>query len=410
MRRLAGLFWRDERGVFMVIAVIILPVIALFSLATVDYSNTHLLRSQVQLAADSAALAMAQAQVLSTGEVELNGNEFLTANIPDMSGLEITSRRVETVTLGHVIVEVDVAMNTLTSQLLSTDDWAFTIRAEARFDDPQDIDFAVLMDRSPSMLLGATQADMDAIGVINDGLGNEYPNCAFACHYGESTYTLSRGQGIDTRLDVAKRAVTRAFERAEANSQASGGDIVAHVFTFRLDVEEEDSGLVQHVLARRTVDNIEPAHGNEIDETRESGTNQTNINNALREVNAKMSDIRRRNEDHRRFLMLITDGVSNYQTVPNTASYKMEPVDPRECEALKSNGVTVAVIYTTYFPLPGHFSWDPPGVSTFASEILPKLRECASPGWFFEAAFTEDIDRAVATILDMALPKPQLTF
>ena len=63
----------------------------------------------------------------------------------------------------------------------------------------------------------------------------------------------------------------------------------------------------------------------------------------------------------------------------------MTPIDPADCAKLKSNGVTVIVVYTTYLAMPGIPEYDS-SVAHMATDIAPNLQACASsPSWFFEA-------------------------
>jgi hypothetical protein len=61
---------------------------------------------------------------------------------------------------------------------------------------------------------------------------------------------------------------------------------------------------------------------------------------------------------------------------------------------LKERGIKVAVLYTTYLPLPSN-GWYNNWIKPFQNEIGVKMKECASPGLFFEVSPSEGISEAM---------------
>jgi hypothetical protein len=62
-----------------------------------------------------------------------------------------------------------------------------------------------------------------------------------------------------------------------------------------------------------------------------------------------------------------------------SGSRRQSLMDPGWCTTIKNRGIRIAVIYTTYLPLPTN-SWYKTYISPFQAEIGPTLQSCASPG------------------------------
>jgi len=85
-----------------------------------------------------------------------------------------------------------------------------------------------------------------------------------------------------------------------------------------------------------------------------------------------------------------------------------EPIDTKLCTALKNKGYRIAVLYTTYLPLPTN-DWYNTWISPFQSQIGSKMQECASPGLYFEVSPTEGISDAMSALFKRIITSPRLT-
>jgi hypothetical protein len=114
------------------------------------------------------------------------------------------------------------------------------------------------------------------------------------------------------------------------------------------------------------------------------------------------------------FIILITDGVDNSQTYsPFSGSYPQVP-STTFCTNAKNLGYTVAVILIPYVPIvdPENIWNDEDGVvNTLISTnaIAPVMQSCASNGYFFSAATSQDITAAMVTIFQEAVSASRLT-
>jgi hypothetical protein len=85
-----------------------------------------------------------------------------------------------------------------------------------------------------------------------------------------------------------------------------------------------------------------------------------------------------------------------------------EPLDVALCTDIKKRGVKIAVLYTTYLPLPTN-GWYNTWIAPFASEIATNMEACASPGLYFEVSPTEGISDAMTALFQKAVQQARLT-
>jgi Flp pilus assembly protein TadG len=183
------------------------------------------------------------------------------------------------------------------------------------------------------------------------------------------------------------------------------------------------------------------------------GSGGTHIDNALTSINSTITSVGdgSSTSSTQPFVFLVTDGAQNFQTQSsgswsttytpsypssinvsgNSSPYFFDTTSPSSpnwptlCTQLKNRNITIAVLYLPYVPI------NPP--STFASDedykvnwIIPAtnlpqpspappttipaiLQACASPGFFFTANSTADINNAMQTMFAQAVASAHLT-
>jgi Flp pilus assembly protein TadG len=116
------------------------------------------------------------------------------------------------------------------------------------------------------------------------------------------------------------------------------------------------------------------------------------------------------------FVFLLTDGAQNFQTCCSFSGSNSATVMPSgtssPCQALKSRGITVAVLYIPYEPIqnPTTIYSNEDGVANAnIPNIPPSLTSCASPNFFFQATSTTQIAAALAAMFNQALVTAHLT-
>jgi Flp pilus assembly protein TadG len=103
-------------------------------------------------------------------------------------------------------------------------------------------------------------------------------------------------------------------------------------------------------------------------------------------------------------LFIVTDGVvdevnSSTCTQALTGSRCQEPITPALCTAIKNRGIRIAVLYTTYLPIPSN-SWYQDWIAPFQPTISTETQACASTGLFYQAAIGEDLGAALSNLFE----------
>jgi Flp pilus assembly protein TadG len=112
-------------------------------------------------------------------------------------------------------------------------------------------------------------------------------------------------------------------------------------------------------------------------------------------------------------LFIVTDGVvdevnSSTCTQSLTGSRCQEPITPSLCTAIKSRGIRIAVLYTTYLPVPSN-SWYASWIAPFQPTISTQLQNCASSGLFYQAAIGENLGAALSNLFEAVTQTAHLT-
>jgi hypothetical protein len=115
-----------------------------------------------------------------------------------------------------------------------------------------------------------------------------------------------------------------------------------------------------------------------------------------------------------KFLFFVTDGVADAFN-PLSCSRPIyppgrcqEPIDVSYCTTIKNRGIKIAVLYTTYLPLPTN-PWYNSWIAPFVSQIGTNMQACASPGFYFEVSPTQGISEAMNALFKKAVAQAHLT-
>jgi hypothetical protein len=116
-------------------------------------------------------------------------------------------------------------------------------------------------------------------------------------------------------------------------------------------------------------------------------------------------------------LFIVTDGVvdevnSSTCTQTLTGSRCQEPITPSLCTAIKSRGIRIAVLYTTYLAVTNdgwYNKWIAPFNVSGQSQISSQLQACASTGLFYEATIGTDLGQALTSLFNTVTNSAHLT-
>lgn len=418
----------DKSGNFaMTTALVIVPLIAVGGLA-LDVTNAMLVKTELQNAADAAAVgaiatsspAVAAAMSMTKdGSVAIGQDDanklFLSQASSDLQNIPVNINIAVTRT-GNIVsssVSFSATVPTTLSQVIGKTSIPVSGSASAQYQTATFMDFYMLLDNTPSMGIGATTTDIQTM------ISHTTDSCAFACHNLDTTdnyYNLAKTLGVTTRIDVVRQATQKLTDTATTNRVTSDQYRMA-VYTFGSQAEKVGLTSVSPLLsdmsqvksATSAVDLMTvPSQSYNNDQDTSFDTMLTQLGPIIGAGGGGTT-----NTDRQKVLFLVTDGVGdsykpNTCTKTTTGGRCQEPLDVSFCQPLKNQNVKIAILYTTYFPLPTN-GWYNQWIAPFQSQIGTDLQSCASPGLYFEVSPTEGISDAMNALFLKVIRSPRIT-
>ena len=418
--RLRDLAGERSGGVAASLAVAVLPMIALVG-GSVDFYRLQDERAKLQSAADSAVLsAIAKASLsLTTSQAASTAERVFRSQLStaELSSLLSTTPTVaddssnRNVTYSFKAKIPTLFMNIIGISTLETDGTSSATVAL-----PVYMDFYLLLDNTPSMGVAATNADIAKM------VANTSDQCAFACHDMSATpndyYGLAKKLGVTMRIDVVRSATQQLMDTATA-TQAVADQFRMAIYTFGASATAPAlttiSGLTNNLSGAKTA-----AAAIDLMTTPQQNYNSdmdTDFDGVLAAVNSAIPTPGPGNSASatpQKVLFFVSDGVAD-ANYPSTCS--QPPYDGYRCEesltvatctAIKNRGVKIAVLYTSYLPLPTN-GWYNSQIAPFASQIPTNMKACASPGLYFEVTPTDGIAEAMSALFTKAVQTARLT-
>ena len=425
--------YRDRSGNFGIMtALLLVPLIGAAGLA-VDFSNALAVKTDLQDAADAAALgAIASSSAGVKKALMMSGDGEVTLSEQDAMALfaekSVENGRYTLVSAKATVFKKDneltsefsftAAVPTTLSKILGQNVINISGSATAEYQTQIYRDFYLLLDNTPSMGVGATDSDVSKMEA------NTRDKCAFACHIVKngvdeknSYYNLAKALGVTVRINVVAKATANLMDTA-VSFRKSPNQYKMAVYTFGEKAEDtkllEVSPLTDQLdEAKKKASLIDlmsiPWQGYDNDQ-------QTDFNRALTEIGKKMGAAGSglTSSQAEKVVFFVSDGVgdsykpSNCTKRTTSEGRCQEPIDTGPCQKIKEAGHKVAVLYTTYLPLPEN-NWYKNWIRPFQTEISTKMKECASPGFFFEVSPTEGISEAMDALFKKIINSPRLT-
>jgi hypothetical protein len=288
---------------------------------------------------------------------------------------------------------------------------------------PLYVDFYLLLDNSPSMGVAATPADVTKM------VNNTSDKCAFACHdYNDANnyYNLAKTLGVTTRIDVLRSATQSLMDTAGATQTYSNQfrmaiyDFGASSKTIGLRALFSLSASLSSAKTAAGGIDLMGVFGNNDSYTADKDTQFSTvfpaISSAISAPGAGTS------ASPMKYLFFVSDGVADEYntgcTKPTVSGGRCQsPIDVSLCTTIKSRGIKIAVLYTTYLQLPTN-SWymtyiDPFNKGPFGpspnSEIAQNMQSCASPGLYFEVSPTQGISDAMNALFKKAVADARIS-
>jgi hypothetical protein len=447
--RMLKQFFSDRSGNFALMgAIVIVPILGCAGMA-IDFARAMEFKAQLQNAADAAVVGaiaeksagVAQAINMSQdGPVPLSEEEAEALFEAQMDPTNTMYDPAAATDIKMDIVNASVkksgkdiyaeltyqaTLNTSFLRVIGKESITVSGKATATYQSQSFMDFYMLLDNTPSMGVAATPTDVDnmikATAMVSDS-GSR--NCAFACHIvsekgvinANSNYFVARNNGITIRIDVVAKAVAALTMEAE-RTQSYSNQFRMAAYTF--GETAVDTKLLK--VAALTADLTKVKAGTDkiklmsIPYQGYNNDQQTSFDNTLTKIDAEIGTPGNgtSSASPEKIVFFVSDGVGDSNkpkgcTKKLTGTRCQEPIDVTYCKALKDRGIKIAVLYTTYLPLPNN-SWYNSWIKPFQSEIGTRMEECATPGFYFEVSPTDGIEAAMKTLFNKVVRSPRLT-
>jgi Flp pilus assembly protein TadG len=400
---------RDQEGSLTpMFALTLLPVLGLVGI-TVDYTQSSTRKATLDAIADSAALsAVTPAMLASSDQVSINtASTLFNSQASLVKGVGPISLSVTVADSGltrTVTVSYQTTSSTLFGGYTGRSSVPLSGSSQSSATVPPNIDFYLLLDNSPSMAIAATTSG------INTMVANTPDQCAFGCHESDTSpndyYGLARSLGVTLRMDLLAQAVQNLMGTAQSTATSNNATYRAAIYTFNIGFNTVTALTSSLSAAQSQAANIQLY---EVPYQNWSNDAITDYTSAMTQITTVMPNpgggTRTAGDTPQEVLFIVTDGVEDQMV---NGSRVQSLMSPSYCTTIKNRGIRIAVLYTTYLPLPTN-SWYNSYIKPFQSQIGPTLQSCASPGLYFQVSTDQDISGALAQLFNIAVETAHLT-
>jgi Flp pilus assembly protein TadG len=409
---------KDQRGSYAIIFALALTPAIIAIGAAIDFSAAIAAKERLANAADAAALAGVayQATQPTAAAAKTQATNMFNGALSDFNG--VTSKTVNTTvtdtsTGRTIVVTYTGVVPTNFMGIAGINTVAVGGSSTAAAGLPTYIDFYLLLDNSPSMGIGATSADIAKM------VNNTSDKCAFACHdlsNSNSYYNKAKSLGVTMRIDVVREATQSLMDTAAATAAVSNQFRVA-IYSFGASAANialtTIAPLTSSLSTAKTQANVLDLMT--VPNDNYNGDQHTPFDAIIPAMNSVIPapGTGAANSSPQKVLFFVSDGVAD-QYLPSgctrstTSGRCQEPITVSLCTAIKNRGVKIAVLYTTYQPLPTN-DWYNTWISPFAGNIGSLMKSCASPGLYFEVSPTEGISDAMNALFQRAVGSARIT-
>lgn len=407
-------FTERSGSVAVIFALALLPAMLIVG-GALDFAKVFRARSQALRALDSAAVAGAAAAVrslqsgASASAAKTAGDSaaeiYLTSNFASQGGVNIKSYALGgnvTATTATYSPTATINVQTAFLRLVGMATIPASVSATATAGAGKYVDVYLMVDISGSMMIGATQKDMDALTAKF--------GCVFACHDGATNvwngasngdaYQWASANNISLRYGVLLSGVTTLVNYLNSIDPAHARIRLA-MYTFDTNLTKVSS--LSYNFTNIIANYPTPA----IDSSDGDGATLFNEN-----IDAVISDIAQGGDgssaaNPSKLLIIATDGVEDpgrqWVHKPSLRP-KVKVFDTKFCHTLKKNNVGLGILNTPYLPMLWDWGYNTtlgqPGNNpqlTRVDDIAPAFKQC-SGSLFIQADDTSTIQSGFTTI------------
>ena len=400
----------DRRAnVAITFALALIPIVGFVGVA-IDYSMASRQRAKIQSALDEALLAgsIAGKAVLDSGSgasaaiaaAKSAANAFFTGNTTDVTSQLTVDYTMNGLTLtGSGTATGTVPTNF--SKVLGFSSLNLSVASKSSSTTQPYLNVYLLVDISSSMLLPSTPA---GITQMVNGTG-----CALACHDttdGKDSYGYALNQGIQLRYQVVNQGIQNLLTYLNGST--------TYKSYVKVGLWSFDSSLTKNSPPTSnftSVANKFPAPGLASDDAA-AATPFDNLISSFVSTVGKAGDGSSASSPQK-MVIIATDGVNDPTrawTTQTSLRSQVRVFDTSFCNGLKTNGVTVAIINTPYYPMPWDWGYAATlgqpgslGGATRVDDIPIALSACAGSN-FIQAPDVATIQSSFTYLFNKASP------
>jgi Flp pilus assembly protein TadG len=421
LRHFAG----ERKGNVAIIFAFSLMPIALLTGMGIDYTSATTKKAMIDAAADAAALSGVTPTLMalpSSASITAAQNMF-SAQVTNVPGL--TSTPVATITAADsglkrtVTVTYTAASQNSFAGVLGQAAWALSGNSQASATVAPNIDFYLLLDNSPSMAIAATTAGINTMVSHTASQGG----CAFACHQtnvaadnlgnagGVDNYNLAKNLGVVTRIQNLNAATQALMDTATTMMANYKSTYRMGIYTFNTGGINTITALTSSLSTAKSlaasIDVLTVYKNNWLTSANNNSDEDTDFEAAMNGINTTMPNpgTGMAGSTPQEVLFLVSDGVDDSKV---GGARHQALFDTSWCTTVKNRGIRIAVLYTTYLPLPTN-SWYNTYIAPFQPQIAGNMKGCASPGLYFQVSTDQDITAAMQSLFQQAVATARLT-
>jgi Flp pilus assembly protein TadG len=476
-------FLADRRGNIAIMYALTLPFLIYGVGFAIDYSRAAALRAELNSDADAAVLAGLTPTMLAKTNTDSQNaaNQLfaglasnLSALVPNsLSGNAVATNPSPNSTERDIVFTYTAQSQTIFAGILGVTSIAVGGSATAKASTAANIDFYVLLDNTPSMVLPSTQAGIDSFFNATLGQDGAGVGCAFACHQagtgsvaGNDTlnnpywipnssystagcsknsngsyptgcvqmdnYAYARNLGIPLRLDeitiamndLMTTATTSANSVTPPPSYRIAVDLMATPYTATFNTimplttyYASNWPTVANkvtVMEVYTNNNLCVASGSNPCASG-AGNNDvdTNYDNALSSVNAQMPDpgngTSTAGDAPQEVLFIVTDGMED-ESISGARTFLLNGSSVNTNWCTTIKNRKIRIAILYTTYLPITTDpWTTQNVSQYFSQVAPALQACASPGLFYQASVNDSLTSDLKLLFQTTVATAHLT-
>jgi Flp pilus assembly protein TadG len=398
----------DESNLSALFALSLIPVFILIGM-TVDFTLSSKRKAILDALADFASLAAVTPVLLSQNDNAsiTEATNLFNAQASSVTGIGSVTLSVSVQDSGlsrSVTVTYNTTSKTLFGGLIGKSSVPLAGTSQSKASVPPNIDFYLLLDNSPSMAIAATTSG------INTMVANTPDQCAFGCHETDTKpddyYGLARSLGVTLRMDLLRRATQDLMTTAKTTATGNNAKYRAAVYTFNYGFNTVTTLTSNLSSAKSQAANIDVY---EVPYQNWNSDAITNYTNGMNQINSTMPNpgngTNQSGDTPQEVMFFVTDGVQDQMV---SGSRVQALMNPSYCTTIKNRGIRIAVLYTTYLPLPTN-AWYVRYIAPFQPNIGPNLQSCASAGLYYAVTTDQDISAALINLFHSALATAHLT-